>query len=398
MPFSLVLGEFEETYTIWLVVNVRIPQELVNAIIDSAAQDLQESRFYWVQSEPPVAATLRACSLVSRSFLGQSRMHLFAFINCWNEHRVHKFGRLLLESPHIGPLYVRHFRLCISDTAIEGLSNTLLCSTNLTHLELISDARHPGDTEVGIMKDVLVDILSSCPLRSLALCGVSLRDADAFTALLNQASTLEELSLDRVHFSYFVPSSLAPTAPTISLQHLSFINMYAVHVNLVLSVLDTSQMRSVICALSTASARRHFSVRPTSSCASSFPFIISTEKAEDQDETAVDQDILQGNASLQSIEITDTLNGVAAALEDFGNLRHLTALKTISLHVIRDGFHAGSEADGWARLDSRLASVRDVLQEVCVYFYDLDRWGSPTIEFVKQSFPSVAGRARCILR
>ncbi|KAJ7257752.1 hypothetical protein C8J57DRAFT_1721078 [Mycena rebaudengoi] len=50
------------------------------------------------------------------------------------------------------------------------------------------------------------------------------------------------------------------------------------------------------------------------------------------DELQEDHDILAGNTSLRAIEVVDYNADMAYTLNAFGNLHHLTALKTISLH------------------------------------------------------------------
>ncbi|KAJ7264784.1 hypothetical protein C8J57DRAFT_1308171 [Mycena rebaudengoi] len=362
---------------------MRIPQELVNAIIDSSAQDLQETWSYWAHIEPPEAATLRACALVSHSFSSRSRMHLFASINCWNEDRLRKFGRLLLESPHIGPLYVRHFCLRLTSAVLEGLAHTLLFLTKLTQFELISDYHHPLDgIRTPFLKDALLDIFSSHSLRSLAFSSHGFRDTAAFNALLNQATGLEELCLDRIGFSHTTPG-LNATAPVI-IRHLRLTNMHINDIEIMLSVLDITRVRSLdlgntpILPILKANVKHLRSIR---CCQTNALY-----------QRIVDQDILEGNRSLQSIEIVDTPKVMVVALEDFGDLKHLKALKTISLDVIRNELSAKNEANSWSRLDSILANVDGVLQNVHIYFYETERRESPDIEILKRWLPSVAGK------
>ncbi|KAJ7251906.1 hypothetical protein C8J57DRAFT_668142 [Mycena rebaudengoi] len=297
---------------------MHVPQELVNAIIDSAAQDLQpgESWLHCTRSEPPAAITLRACALVSRSFTGPSRMHLFAFINCWNEDRVRKFARLLLESPHIGPLYVRHSCLRVSATVIEGLPNALLCLSKLTHFELIAGMRSPHRSNLVVVKVTPRDILSTSSLRSLVLTGVTLGDVDTFTALLNQSPALEELCLDRVKFSSLMRR---PAAPTIVIPHLRLTTLTPIVIEIVLSVLDATHLRLV--DLDNASIYYILNAHPKN---------LRTLRAMDFRQKAVDHD----TQSLQSIDIVDELQSIVVAFEDFGNLQNLKALKMISLFIL----------------------------------------------------------------
>jgi hypothetical protein len=89
---------------------MRVPQELVDAIIDKVAR-LDSAR-----------RALEACCLTARSSLSRSQWHLLAAIICrrYSSDSI-KFDALFSESPHIGELYVRYFTLQLERTDMSEL-------------------------------------------------------------------------------------------------------------------------------------------------------------------------------------------------------------------------------------------------------------------------------------
>jgi hypothetical protein len=106
-----------------------------------------------------------------------------------------------------------------------------------------------------------------------------------------------------------------------------------------------------------------------------------------------DPDILETNTRLRHIDLgTDTLC-MADGLKVFGNLRHLMALHTVSLHF-DDQF--GTVADEmrdevWVDLNEVLAQVRDTLKEVEIYAHtDKKKCIPPDLALLRSLLPSVA--------
>ncbi len=66
----------------------RLPQELIDSILDFLIDDSQ---------------SLKASSLVCRSFLRRTRVHLFRQLHFDNFRHFHKFHNMCMESPHIPP-------------------------------------------------------------------------------------------------------------------------------------------------------------------------------------------------------------------------------------------------------------------------------------------------------
>jgi hypothetical protein len=102
---------------------------------------------------------------------------------------------------------------------------------------------------------------------------------------------------------------------------------------------------------------------------------------------------LTGNTNLRAIEVVDYNADMAYTLNAFGNLRHLTALKTISLHFTEGLDDVALGATEWSELDAILAQAGDALESVSVYaFADWDRRRVPELAAVRGWLPSVAGK------
>jgi hypothetical protein len=97
-----------------------------------------------------------------------------------------------------------------------------------------------------------------------------------------------------------------------------------------------------------------------------------------------DPDILKGNQTLHLIEITEHSSGMASALQQFGHLGHLKALKTMSLDFT-DNWRVGSpNAADWTKLDAILSSAVDGLEDIHIHTeHPLD------VELIRSLLPSV---------
>jgi hypothetical protein len=82
-----------------------------------------------------------------------------------------------------------------------------------------------------------------------------------------------------------------------------------------------------------------------------------------------DPNILEDNQTLHLIEITEDVSWMASALQQFGHLGHLKALKTISLDLSDRFTSASSSADAvdWAKLDAMLAEAVDGLEDIHIH-------------------------------
>jgi hypothetical protein len=106
-----------------------------------------------------------------------------------------------------------------------------------------------------------------------------------------------------------------------------------------------------------------------------------------------DPDILDNNTSLRHIDLTTEhadMTNMISGLKVFGNLRHLKALRAVSLH-----FHEKFDEDKrkWADLDELLAQARDTLDDVQIYAHtdENNRYLPPDLALLRGGLPSVAG-------
>lgn len=196
--------------------SVSLPQELIDHILDELREDI------W---------SLEACSLVSHSFLRESRRLLFSRVEIWDSKFVARTGMfariprsfrgsgkllgLLCESPSIS--------LCIKDLKVIG-SSWISDETHsleavldmLLNLESISfkgtsplrvNYGPPGGgqwlaKEIIRLKDSLVTVSQSPNLRRVSFDTHRLPDISKFFSMFN-GSGLTHLSLDDVHFAEY---------------------------------------------------------------------------------------------------------------------------------------------------------------------------------------------------
>ena len=97
---------------------IALPQELINHIIDQLASEQEDDN----NEVSSCKKALMACSLVSQSFLPQSKKHLFSYL-----HLSYPFKLHLPLYPTIAP-YITHLALSVSayhETEIQHNSNLL---------------------------------------------------------------------------------------------------------------------------------------------------------------------------------------------------------------------------------------------------------------------------------
>ncbi|KAJ7260286.1 hypothetical protein C8J57DRAFT_1233305 [Mycena rebaudengoi] len=345
------------------VTTMRVPQEIDDAIIDNFGMSHDEKISpHGYGREPDDTDSLRACSLTSRSFLRRSRMHLFAAIFCQRLSDFSHFDRLLAESPHIGELYVRYFSLKIR----------------------LADRRDPLLTE-GV---VFPRILSRLPrLTHVSLNSImdgyipfwgSLPSLFKLELLLSNATGLKALTLGGIIFEN-------PSLRRVDVPH---------EVRVVLESFELGRgMDEVVDAM--VSSFRTVDIKHLKSLATKSLSIIPLLKANAQTIQKVrasfprypnppDPDILKGNQTLHLIEITEHSSGMASALQQFGHLGHLKALKTMSLDFT-DNWRVGSpNAADWTKLDAILSSAVDGLEDIHIHTeHPLD------VELIRSLLPSV---------
>ncbi|KAG7442491.1 uncharacterized protein BT62DRAFT_384993 [Guyanagaster necrorhizus] len=153
------------------------PQELINTIID----ELQDDHL-----------SLTSCSLVSRSFSFQTRLHLFRHIDLAGGTLSAKFHRLTRSSPHI-PGYVKD--LTIFNIAFSEDRYAMAILKSLTNLRII-ELRH---SQVSSLPKV-ADALSKIPIRSVVLSFTTFLDVSIFCTLMNRCfPEMRNLEMSEVH-------------------------------------------------------------------------------------------------------------------------------------------------------------------------------------------------------
>ncbi|KAJ7251908.1 hypothetical protein C8J57DRAFT_1351738 [Mycena rebaudengoi] len=317
-----------------------VPQEIVDAIIDIVAME-SSLRPRWnqgwnVECHQWDSGPLRACALTCRAFRPRSQKHLFSAIYCFREgfyNYLALFDRLLGRSPHIG-LLVRHCRFRLE--AVPGdstpipivFSRILSHLPNLDRLDVESRDRQPFPT---VVQGALSSLLS---MRTLHLCKVNFPSAGALDSLLSYAKSLEHLSLEHITFDppFVYPNRNGPhparRAGIVVLLSLTLQHMQLDRINAILAgfkAVDIRHLRYLNIertffpkALLAANKQ---TIQKLRYC---FLFLTPGEQ--------LDPNILAGNTSLRSIEIVESNNDVGITLSTFGNLGHLTALRTVSLH------------------------------------------------------------------
>lgn len=113
----------------------------------------------------------------------------------------------------------------------------------------------------------------------------------------------------------------------------------------------------------------------------------------------MNQNILAGNTRLRSIELIESNNDVGITLSTFGDLAHLTALKTVSLHFTsalnNEPSHNNININGHtlAQLNTLLALAGNTLEAVRIYAFAYKmRRLVPNLADVRDWLPSVAQR------
>ncbi|KAJ7266169.1 hypothetical protein C8J57DRAFT_1329459 [Mycena rebaudengoi] len=369
-----------------------VPQEIVDKTIDNVSMDSNERPDWDV--EPYYEEALRACALASRSFRLRSQMHLFAAIRCFRESNsgnVLLVDRLLVESPHIR-LCVRHLRLVgvPGDFPADVLPDSILVSRilsllpNLARLDVVS----VSDRQIGFPTAV-EGVLSLLSMRTLHLSGFTFPHAAALDSLLSHATSLQDLSLEDISFHDHSVGRPSPAPCTAAV----------VLASLKLKYIGKRSIDAVLATFSAVDIRhlRDLYVERTPSAmpllAANTQTIQKVQYCFSDGKDMKDADILAGNTSLHSIEVIEPNDDMASSLKAFGNLGHLTALKTISLHFNDPVVDFPPGVDGWGELDAILTQAGDGLQDVRIYaFADGMYENLPELAAVDSWLPSVAGR------
>jgi hypothetical protein len=106
-----------------------------------------------------------------------------------------------------------------------------------------------------------------------------------------------------------------------------------------------------------------------------------------------DANILENNTSLHHIDVTASNNDMADTLKVFGDLGHLMALRTLSLHFANPihCLDANMGEEEWRALDEVLTQAGDSLKAVQIYAHmDKNYKRAPDLALLCELLPSVA--------
>ncbi|KAJ7266723.1 hypothetical protein C8J57DRAFT_1617944 [Mycena rebaudengoi] len=211
-------------------------------------------------------------------------------------------------------------------------------------------------------------------LRSLCLHGIRFANASELELLLSNATGLKALTLCSIHFDN--PSARPPQV-RIFLESLE-LELEMESVNAIVSgfsTIDIKHLKSLVTKYSPIIPLLKVNAQTIQKIRASFCWH-SMEPP--------DPDILKGNQTLHTIEITEYGSVVASILQQFGHLGHLRALKTISLDFADEVKDDSSNAADWTKLDAILSSAVDGLEDIHIHTeHPLG------VEFIRSLLPSV---------
>ncbi|KAJ7266682.1 hypothetical protein C8J57DRAFT_1617866 [Mycena rebaudengoi] len=364
--------------------SMRVPQEIVDAIIDSFAMShddkISRNRYWREPGEPVDADSLRACSLTSRSFLRGSRMHLFAAFFCQCLSDFSHFDRLLAESPHIGELYVRYFKMTIRDYIAPLLTEDVVLPRilsrlpSLTHVTLSYISTY--NNWPSLFKVSIRTTLSLHCLWSLRLRWIRFENASELELLLGHATGLKALTLDNIHFDN-------PSVCRVDVPHEVRVVLESLELELKMEAMD-----AIVSGFSTVDVKHLKSLVTKSSRTT--PLLRANAQTIQKVQISPshypmeppDPDILKGNQTLHLMEITEYGSVIVFILQQFGHLGHLKALKTISLDFT-DVKYSISSTD-WPKLDAILSPAVNGLEDIHIHSEHL-----LDVELIRSLLPSV---------
>jgi hypothetical protein len=384
---------------------MRVPQEIVDTIIDhllpiDSEDDGRETR----------VGALRACALTCRSFLPRSQTHLFATIRCLRSGDVLLFDRPLAGSPYIGSLYVRYFSLVgvPGDFSFDVVPDSIMVSRilsllpNLARLDVVS----VSDPQIGFPTAV-EGAFSLLSLRTLQLSRLSFTNAAALDSLLRHARALQDLSLEDICFGHHPVDHTGPASRGVAVA-LASLRLHLVRkreVDAMLAAFSAVDIRHLLSLEiqtmsspgSLLAANAHTIQRVGyhyihGAYSAVIPRSMDIADTTNPDSDVEDPEILIGNRSMQFIEVIEPNADMTDSLMAFGNLRHLTALRTISLHFDEGLDDFPLHTLEWGQLDAILAQAGSSLEGVRLYaFAEQLRKSLPNLAAVRSWLPSVAG-------
>ncbi|KAJ6538837.1 hypothetical protein DFH09DRAFT_1176365 [Mycena vulgaris] len=367
---------------------MKLPQELINSVVDAIVDDVDLSQTPWIITSTVVAAhvsgvreTLRCCALAARAFVRPCQMYLLYGVILSYDH-VEAFSALCLTSPHLAS-YVRALSFAYrTEKHLESIMDILAILTNLTRLEI-----YPGGEGYPAS---LAAALALPYLRRIGLRNFHFDNAPELQTLLSGSRSLQTLVLDAISFGTNTKPTLqitAPASPRVVLDSLRIIKMDATQVQAVLdafTVIDITRLRTLDLIVTpmkpllklNAPTLKHLKIRQ-------YQVYPPGPSLED----TVDADGLARAHQLQSLDFgVDSLSTLNKMLRLFGSLESLTRLQTVRVNVSQK-----VNPPEWRVLDGLLGAL-PALVEAHVYASSLWR-GEPDAEaLLRQWMPVLAAR------
>ncbi|KAJ7231331.1 hypothetical protein C8J57DRAFT_181639 [Mycena rebaudengoi] len=396
MYFRAPLHPFSANRSHLAATNMKLPQELIDAVIDNLSISMAQKDRTGHGPRPRMAvphelvATLKACALSSRSFLARSQRELFTSVTCTSEtNTVFRFHELLSRSPHIGA-YVKHFSLIgVGDDSLQDYIPAALILPllpNLTSLRVIPTMHmsQRWDNQPVPFRAALRGATSLRSLRRLSLYNYSFPDAPTLDSILCQATGLKELELSEISF---IDDSIRHVDPArlealVVLDTLKVYHLDTTAIAAAFALVDVTHLRCLkVSSMRVATPIFKANAQTIQQVRGFFP---------DETSDIWDPDILKGNKSLRSIDVLAINSTMPSILRDFGDFSHLSALTNISLHFSEMLNRSISNAAMWAALDAILAPASDSIEVQIYGVTDADT--PPDLALVKSWLPSVAAK------
>jgi hypothetical protein len=379
---------------------MKLPQELVDWIIDAVVSDLDLAENPWsILRTPDVLQTLRACSLVAQPFVRRSQIHIFHGIAIEKSDTLptlELFSTILLQRPHLAP-YVRaldfEFRSLEFDFHLRDIPHILTSVTNLERLDVRPEKIDNRFLDGGVIRQAFLTAFALPYLRHLTIWHCHFDSALTLQAHFGESTSLKTLALRSIDFddhryraalpaqpSTFPPPAKPSTSPpprvVLDTLKLFFLDAAQVQEMLdVFTVIDITHLRSLcldntpmnsLLRVNAATLQRlkigsYFPgtgrVPPTNRNA-----LIDPNGTDEILDEAIDPGALTGVHGLQALDLQlPSLASLNRVLRRLGYLGDLMRLSTVTITVSDK-----TQPAEWQALDALLDSA-PALAEVTIY-------------------------------
>ncbi|KAJ6579934.1 hypothetical protein DFH09DRAFT_1444196 [Mycena vulgaris] len=316
---------------------VKLPQELIDAIIDEFDPSLTEKNQRRVF---PDRETLRSCALVAHVFVGPSQAKLFSTVNLFclgclkaPEERSRLFSKLLSSKPHIR-FYVRTLQLSYRCTGSTFVGRILSSLPNLASLslrpsfdDLLDNIYPPFSTH---LRDSILAVFSTTSLRRLELRDHQFNTAQELQHILENGRGLKELMLVHIQFADVSPrpSGVHQGPSNVAIESLQIFQTQPDVIEAILNAftaVDITHLRSLSCD-------RYYKPLLQANAHSIHELTLEVTTLDIVEPEPLDQ-ILPTNSSLHTLNLKLDYIYVPVFFIDhcLGNLARLKALKRVSI-------------------------------------------------------------------